>query len=579
MMNIIFRPTPGDLDSADLLLINPDFSKNELGAASMPENHLGLNRIASHLAKNGYKCQIIDTTGRERSRTGPEELGDWLNKNADRYRMIGFHANSWNINHILRTLNRARGVLKKKKLLFGGPLPNSEPKRMTELLASQKIGDIGLVQGLGEKITAEILSKNRFRGIDGLWAFEDGKWQEGHKVTLTQEEYEHSPFLSLAHNTFYQNYFRPVLDRGELGELPMDLVFSSQGLDVNRGCPFNCTYCSVPQYEEKMIELSPKRVADELEFLAREAGFFMFTFTNSNILFLKPEWIREFCHELIGRGMHQYLNWTAYHHPSIAARCDVADFNLMRKAGMDTVVFGVQSFEDKILKLFMRPPNTPELTRILRDKTRQSRQELTIDYITGVPGEGLDAIEQAFRYFADNDIECRNYQLKLYPNTRLQQMKMDLGRHDLVPITGNLAPELEAYAVVPKGPNPRAAQLDAFIRESNARILKKRPVRLGQYIIQSAEQARGLLEQEIPNNPDIPDKVKLAMSIALRAMLNPKKNQPRMDGMDPAAMMKTIVLAGEDAPPMALAMQAKLRREMGEEKFEKLKKKFLGEAQ
>jgi pyruvate-formate lyase-activating enzyme len=573
-MTVLFQPTPKNLQAADLLLINPDFSKNELGVASAPENHLGLNRIAGYLAKQGKTCQVLDTTGRESSRSGPEELGDWLNQNAHRYRMIGFHANSWNINHILRILNQARGVLKKKKLLFGGPLPNSEPERMTKLLADQKIGDIGLVQGLGEKITAEILDKNRFLGIDGLWANEGGKWQEGHKVCLTREEYEHSPFLSLAHNTFYQNYFRPVLERGDLGGLPMDLIFSSQGLDVNRGCPFACTYCSVPQYEEKMIELSPRRVADELEFLAREAGFFMFTFTNSNILFLKPEWIREFCHELIGRGMHQYLNWTAYHHPSILSRLEVADYHLMRKAGMDTVVFGVQSFEDKILKLFLRPLDTPDLTRILRDKTRQSKQELTIDYITGVPGEDLDVIDQAFHYFSDNDIECRNYQLKLYPNTKLQQMKMDLSRHELVPITGDLAPELEAYAVVPKDPNPRSAQLDAFIRESNARILKKRPVRLGQYIIQNAEQARELLEEEIPNNSDIPDKVKQAMSLALREMLSTKKHAQRMDGLDPAALMKTIVTAGADAPPMVLAMQAKLRREMGEEKFLKLKAQY-----
>jgi hypothetical protein len=243
---------------------------------------------------------------------------------------------------------------------------------------------------------------------------------------------------------------------------------------------------------------------------------------------------------------------------------------------MDTVVFGVQSFEDRILKLFMRPPDTPTLTRTISDLARQAKQEVTVDYITGVPGEDLNIIEQAFLYFSDNDIECRNYQLKLYPNTKLQTMKMDLSRHDLVPITGNLAPELEAYAVVPKDPNPRAAQLDAFIRESNARILRKRPVRLGKYVVQSAEQAKELLEREIPGNPDIPDRVKLAMSIALRAMLDSERPTQPLDGLDPAKMMRMVVLAGPDSPPMMLAMQEKLRREMGEEPFEQLKKSLKG---
>ena len=572
--NSLFQPIPKNLQAADLLLINPDFSKNELGTASAPDNPLGLNRIASALRQNGRTCQILDTTGREASRTGPEELGDWLNENADRYRMIGFHVNSWNLNHLIRILSRARGILKKKKLLFGGPLPNSEPKRTLELFGQQGLGDLGLVQGLGEKITDEILGRDRFAGVDGLWAIEDGRWQEGHKVTLAQSEFEKLPFLSLEHHTFYQNYYKPSLESGDLGPNGLDLIFAAQGLDVNRGCPFQCTYCSVPQYEERMVMFSPKRVTDELEHLAKEAGFFMFTFTNSNILFLEADWIREFCRELIGRGMHQYLNWTAYHHPIQLANLEVADFNLMRKSGSDTVVFGIQSFEEDILRKFLRPINTPALTRIIREKTRHAKQDMAVDYITGVPYEDLDVIEQAFRYFAENDIECRNYQLKIYPNTRLPRMGFDFSRHDLVPITGSVALELSAMAVVPKDPNPRSAKLDAFMRESNMKLIRKRPARLGPYTFRTAEEARTLLEKTIPENSDIPDKVKQAMTLALREMLNPKRREHHAQGPNPAELMRAVVMAGPDAPPMVLATQAKLRREMGEEKFLKLKEQF-----
>ena len=573
-MDISFHPTPKTIDKADILLINPDFSKNEMGVSSPPENHLGLNRIAGYLKEKGHKSQVIDTTGRPESTSGPEELGDWLSSHADAYRIIGFHVNSWNINHILRTLDKAHGALKDKKLLFGGPLPNSEPLKMTELLIEKGLSDFGLVQGLGEKITDEILTKNQLCGIDGLWAYEDKKMQKGHKVCLTNEEFEALPFLDLEHNTFYQNYYKPVIESGDLGQYEMGIIFASQGLDVNRGCPFNCTYCSVPQYEESLILFSPKRVVDELEYLAKEAGFFMFTFTNSNIMFYDVNWIREFCQEIVGRGMDSYLNWTAYHHPSIIAPLEVSDYNLMRKAGSDTIVFGVQSFEEKICKLFLRPPNTRKLTETIHNKTNQAKQELTVDYITGVPGEDLDIIEQAFKYFADNNIECRNYQLKFYPNTKLQTMNLDMSNHDLVPITGELAPELTAYAVIPKTPNPRSAELDAFIRKSNAQIIKNRLPRLGKYIIETPETARQLIETEIPNNQDIPEKVKKAMIIALKEMLNPKKRQKGLADMDPAEMMKVVITAGPDAPPMVLAMQAKLRDELGPEKFEALKKQY-----
>ena len=569
-----FNPTPKNEGQTDILLINPDFSKNELGADSPPENHLGLNRLAGYLANKGHSCSVIDTTGRESGTTGPENLGKWIAENANQHRSIGFHTNSWNINHILRTLDVCQSTIKDKKILFGGPLASSEPKKITELLMESGLQNIGVVEGLGEKITDEILTKKSLSDVNGLWVFENGKFKEGKKTCLTEDEYGKTPFLDLEYNTFYQNYYKPVINNGDLGEYSMDLIFGSQGLDVNRGCPFNCTYCSVPQYERKLITYSPIRVVDELEYLAKEAGFFMFTFTNSNVMFYQEDWIKEFCREIIGRGMNDYISWTAYHHPSIIARLPISDFQLMRKAGSDTIVFGIQSFDERILKLFMRPINTKELTEVIRDKTFHANQYLTVDYITGVPEEDLGIIEEAFNYFIDNNIECRNYQLKFYPNTKLPTMNLDMSDYDLVPITGELAPELNAYAVVPKKPNPKSAELDGMIREANTELLKNRKPRLGKYIIESKEQAQMLYDKEIPDNPNIPDKVKRAMRIALYEMLNPKQHEQQVPTLDPMEMMKKVILAGPDAPPMVKAMQEKLRNELGEAKFETLKAKY-----
>ncbi|MFH0838451.1 MAG: radical SAM protein [Patescibacteria group bacterium] len=569
-----FNPIPKQNGPADLLLINPDFSKNELGMDSAPENHLGLNRIAGYLDRRGYTCSVIDTTGRKSGTTGPEELGDWLAGHAQEYQTIGFHTNSWNINHILRALERAKKELKDKKILFGGPLANSEPKKMLELLMENGLQRIGVVQGLGEKITDEILQKNKLTDVHGLWAYDAGHQKDGEKVALTQEEYEATPFLDLKYNTFYQQYYRPVMEAEDLGKYGMEIIFGSQGLDVNRGCPFNCTYCSVPQYEKKLITYSPRRVVDELEYLAKEAGFFMFTFTNSNIMFYDENWITEFCQEIMDRKMNDYLNWTAYHHPITLAKLPTSIYHLMRKAGSDTIVFGVQSFEEKILRTFLRPFNTPELTKTIRAKSREADMELTVDYITGVPGENLDVIEDAFRYFIENNIECRNYQLKFYPNTKLPTMNLDLSNHELVPITGNLAPELNAYAVVSKVPDKRAAQLDGMIRKANIELLRKRPVRLGKYVIKSPEQSKELDEKEIPDNPNIPDKVKVAMRLSLKEMLSPKKREERLGDLNPMEMMKKVIMSGDEAPPMVKAMKEKLRNELGEEKFQELRAKY-----
>ncbi|MBU1934829.1 hypothetical protein KKF04_02120, partial [Patescibacteria group bacterium] len=169
---------------------------------------------------------------------------------------------------------------------------------------------------------------------------------------------------------------------------------------------------------------------------------------------------------------------------------------------------------------------------------------------------------------------CRNYQLKFYPNTKLPTMDLDMSDHDLVPITGELAPELNAYAIVSKHPNPKAAKLDGMLREANEDLTKNRPPRLGKYIVDSAETAKMLYEKEIPDNPNIPDKVKRAMRIALHEMLNPKKREQTLEGLDPMEMMKKVIMAGNDAPPMVKAMQEKLKNELGEGKFKELRDKY-----
>lgn len=569
-----FYPIPQHHGKVDLLLINPDFSKNELGVYSAPENHLGLNRIAGYLDQKGYRCSVIDTTGRKSSTSGPEELGEWLKENGEQYEVIGFHTNSWNINHILRSIEQAGEVLRDKRLIFGGPLANSEPKKMLEMLIEKGLQRIGVVEGLGEKITDDILKNEKLTNVEGLWAYENGARKDGQKVAMTNEEYNATPFLDLKYNTFYQQYYRPVMEQQDLGNYSMELIFSSQGLDINRGCPFNCTYCSVPQYERRLILYTPKRVVDELEYLAKEAGFFMFTFTNSNIMFYDEAWVTEFCQEIIGRGMSDYLNWTAYHHPITLANLSDKAYNLMKKAGSSTIVFGVQSFEKEVLKKFLRPLNTPELTKKIREKCTRAGMELTVDYITGVPGEDLDIIDEAFHYFKENEIECRNYQLKFYPNTKLPTVNLDLTHHDLVPITGDLAPELSAYAVVSKTPNPRSAELDGLIRKANAELIKRRPVRLGKYILDTPEYAKELYEKEIPNNPNIPEKVKIAMRLSLKEMLNPKEREEKLEELDPMEMMKKLILSGDEAPPMMKAMKEKLRNELGEEKFQALRAKY-----
>ena len=89
-----FTCVPEDLKKAEILLVYPDFAKNELGSASYPENQLGLNRLASYLDSKGHTVRILNTTGRAQGTGGPEQLAAYLLENIDNFNIIGFHSNS-----------------------------------------------------------------------------------------------------------------------------------------------------------------------------------------------------------------------------------------------------------------------------------------------------------------------------------------------------------------------------------------------------------------------------------------------------------------------------------------------------
>ena len=592
--NESFVCVPKDVEFAEILLVYPDFAKNELGVNSYPENHLGLNRLASYLDFSGHTVKVLNTTGRTMSLSGPKELADFLRANKDSFGILGFHTNSWNVSDIVKILESDKDVFKDRLILFGGPLPTAAPQQLLDLFREIGYGNIGLVQGYGEHALEQIILHNdNLAEVAGVWSWQNGRLVKGSLQRLSDEQMAKLPFLSPKYNTFYQHFFRPYVEgagaradaagaretdaAGARADLGIDTLFCAQGLDTNHGCPFNCSYCSVHVFGHAINEYSAQRVCDELEYLAKETGFFMFTFTNSNLMFLRRGWIVDFCNEMISRGMHHYISWSGYHHPNTINLLSVEDLELINKSGCDQIVLGVQSIEPKILEIFNRQKNTYDVFKQIREKTAKAGLELVIDYIRGVPGEDLSMIWEFYDYCIRNKIEMREFLLKIYPNTEIMAKGLDFSAYEIIPITGNLARELDSFAVVPKMNNPKNLELTRKILVSNEQIKRNRKIRLGQFYLESGKQALELKDKIIPADPLIPAKVKTAMIRLLDSMLNPPAvTSPFMD-LSPQQMMKTLIMADENSPPLVLKLQEKLRNELGEEKFQYFRKKYAEE--
>lgn len=591
----MFPLVPLDRAHADILLVNVDFARNLLGGETETSNHLGLWRLGSYLEARGIPVAILNTAGSEFGKDGAEQLAAWLRENHTRFRSLGFHLLSWNVSLVTEILRELETELKIKPIFFGGPLATAAPREVLEHFGNLGFTKLGLVAGYGEFVLERALRNlEHFEHAEGLWSrvgknfwgfTTKSKITVGKIQRLTNTELDALPFLNPELNSFFKLKYEPVLTRGNLGAENQTEIFSAQGLDVNQGCAFACSYCSTPAFGQFVATYSPHRVVDEIQRLAEQTGCFHFTFTNSNVLFYTREWLGEFCKEILRRGMENYLNWNGYHHPNTLDLLSSEDFALMKRAGCEHVVVGVQTIEPKIAELFNRPLDMCTKIESIQRKVKTAGQSLVIDYITGVPGEDWDAIGEFFAWCEREGVECREFALKLYPGTKLMEKfpnpkivnpKSKIKNSfefELVPILSNLAPALDSYALIAKNPNPRAGAISARLRESNARILKTRPLRIGAWQIKSPEQTRELIEKEIPNNSKIPERVKCALTILLTDILAGAQKKSHSNFAETA--LRNLILAPDDGPPIRIKMRERLKTELGAEKFEALRKKYL----
>ncbi len=114
----------------------------------------------------------------------------------------------------------------------------------------------------------------------------------------------------------------------------------------SKGCPGRCTYCFNPVLNHSIRRSRPiKQVIDEMEHLSKTYGADGFDFAD-DCMFLKSEEIHEFCNALIERKLN--VVWSSYLSVGIANKLE--DYEIMYKSGCRSLIFGIESGSEKILK-------------------------------------------------------------------------------------------------------------------------------------------------------------------------------------------------------------------------------------
>ena len=213
------------------------------------------------------------------------------------------------------------------------------------------------------------------------------------------------------------------LDRPLLGEdRPRQLVdfYLSRSLMLNvqtqRGCSFECCYCTYPLIEGKRHRRRPPElVADELEQMA--ACGVRYVFVVDSVFNSSPSHVFETCEAIVRRGVK--MKWGCFLRPQ---GLTAEQMGIMARAGLAHIEFGSDSFSDTALEAYEKKLRFEDI-RHSADLAASAKVDQCHFLILGGPGETPETLEETLvnsRQLRDS-VVLPIVGMRVYPGTSLHR--------------------------------------------------------------------------------------------------------------------------------------------------------------
>ncbi len=163
-------------------------------------------------------------------------------------------------------------------------------------------------------------------------------------------------------------------------------------LEVGRGCPHRCVYCSQSLiWKRRTRTFSTGRLIGEMKNLAENFGAECFLLAYDQFT-AKREFAEQFCHGVIASGLN-HIPWYCI------SRLDTLDkslLNLMREAGCETMCFGIDSGSKRTLSFIRKNIDQG----ILLDRVRETTETgivPTLSFVIGFPEESPQDLDETLK--------------------------------------------------------------------------------------------------------------------------------------------------------------------------------------
>jgi len=186
--------------------------------------------------------------------------------------------------------------------------------------------------------------------------------------------------------------------------------YNAMSMITARGCPYNCLFCNrdIRGYYRAR---SPEKVVDEMEEIVKKYGFKEIVIYDDTFTVNKKRVIK-ICEEIIRRNLK--FSWDC------RTRVDCVSpslLKLMKKAGCHRISYGVESANERILKI-LRKDITPEQSRKAIEWTKDAGIMVLAYFMIGTPTETKKEVTNTINFSKELEPDFGYYSITVpYPET------------------------------------------------------------------------------------------------------------------------------------------------------------------
>jgi radical SAM superfamily enzyme YgiQ (UPF0313 family) len=179
-------------------------------------------------------------------------------------------------------------------------------------------------------------------------------------------------------------------------------------LVFSRGCPYRCTFCSVPDFIPEFRYRNLDNVIDEIEHWINKGKTNFFC--HDSIINGNPKWLKAFCEKVIERGWGDgFITWGGNMRLQSAMR-DLDTMRLYRKAGLLKMITGFESASEPVLDHMKKYPNMEGVREIFENVRQINREnewpmQFAMQIIIGYLNEGEEDFQRTVEFIKEyNDV-------------------------------------------------------------------------------------------------------------------------------------------------------------------------------